>query len=325
MPQVDSGLEQQGIGGAGQEAWYKPNAPDDGFKIHEVGQPYPRFVFRDAIYSSDGTAKPGAHETDWTDFSSSVSLLCAGASPVQPVIGSSGYKRARYRRLGATTIQYQGHISSGVPTDTPAATGGSGGYYVISLPVAAVTSVFAADRPIGTGYVATLLHGMVRPIRFCVADPSATLPDPFNKVAMMGFCEPTRRRGQATVANASKSIVVNHGLVTPLGATLNGAPYLADIVVKPLTRPSASGCVEFWVDNITTTQFTINAVATANGNLTASLAFEWSAEMKADPTTGLQQGAGMGPEWFGPNNPIDAPTAWGYGVFWDVSYEVARA
>lgn len=77
----------------------------------------------------------------------------------------------------------------------------------------------------------------------------------------------TRSRGQATIAGAGTSIVVNHTLVTtPTWVRLT-----------PLT--DAGSPVRYWVDTLTATQFTVHCAP----QTTNALTFEWSAGVGDGP------------------------------------------
>jgi hypothetical protein len=72
---------------------------------------------------------------------------------------------------------------------------------------------------------------------------------------------PNQATGIATIANGTTSVVVSHGLAV--------TPVAQDFTL--MAAGTLSGAVNFWVDTITSTQFTIHAV-TAPG---ADIAVAW--------------------------------------------------
>lgn len=247
---------------------------------------------------------PGTAVT-WQTYTPTVKMA-AGAG-TDPALGSTPNQWGRWRYLSGKTVECHIVVQWG-GTGQTGGTPTTGGFYVVSLPVAANRSVFTADRTVGGGYLYTWFHQGVVGVTAVMADPTTLVPAPTaDSYAMLFLHGPEaeiRAKGQATVANGTASIVVTHGLAN--------TPFINDITIMPNTIPSAAGCIQYWVSNVTATQFTINATGAAGANLTAGLAFNWAAAVLPDKTTGLQS-SGAAPRW-NPTVPFTWPTSTNCGV-----------
>lgn len=257
----------------------------------------------------------GVHAGDsspaWKDYPvawRSNKFASLGAVTTQPSLGN-GALYGRYLRLGSGFIMAEIQLIFGSTTTV----GSTASFWAFSLPFPGRRANLGADLPIGIGLAqlgSAASPNSTQPLICTLADPAdaqqqqGTQSDEDNW--LQGFCQSMIATGSGAFTSGVATSVVTHNL----GVNSGYIPNAYDINVVG-TNTASTTPRYLWIDNITSTQFTVNVAVTAT---TTPLAYSW--KIRGEPNN---SGASilMGP---------DAPWAWvnGSSLSFQAIYEARR-
>lgn len=217
-------------------------------------------------------------------------FLIAGDGALTQPVNTSSFVTSGPRALGSRFIEIGDTglvlVNFGVSWGLGSSYG-SGDAYVWQLPFPAREDDSTAMRMIGSGMVYKPFAGtevmMVRPV---MAPPFASLRGQHRHYVALRYRQ-TYSKGTGTIASGTSSIAITHE--QPY------APHASDIHIMPTSYSGTNnqGGNTMWVDNITSTQFTVNCRA----NPSTDIVFGW--KVCGHP----QSAGGSYPELVGPNKP----------------------